>query len=217
MSTVRQNPKAVLFDLDGTLLDSFPGHYAAYVAMFSHFGIAVTKERFLGSYSPNWYRTYEAFELNTDHWETADTVWLAEAEKHRPELFPGVAEVLARLSGEYILGIVTSGSKKRVLNDIDRLDIASFFRVLVTGDDIVNPKPAPEGLEIALRELSIRADEAVYVGDALADFEMASAAGVRFFGVPSEFANLAAGHSDYQIHPITDLPNLLAADRMNKN
>jgi pyrophosphatase PpaX len=207
--TIEQSYKAVLFDLDGTLLDSFPMHYVAYEAMFSRFGIAMSKELFLSTYSPNWYRTYEAFGLAEEHWEAANDLWLTEAARHTPLLFPGVAEVLAELRKSFSLGIVTSGSKSRVLRDLDHTGIATHFTTVITGDDISEPKPAPEGLEIAMRQLSISAIEAVYVGDAHADFEMARAAGVRFFGVPSDFANLVSDHPEYEIHAITALPDML--------
>lgn len=201
--------KAVLFDLDGTLLDSFPMHYVAYEAMFSRFGIAMSRELFLSSYSPNWYHTYEAFGLAKERWEEANELWLSEAARHAPQLFPGVVEMLTELNKSFALGIVTSGSKTRVLADLDRTDIAPFFETVVTGDDISEPKPAPEGLEIALRQMSVSAAEAVYVGDAHADFEMARNAGARFFGVSSEFANLEADQEEYCIYPIASLPDLI--------
>ena len=104
---------------------------------------------------------------------------------------------------------MTSGSKSRVLRDLDRTGIAGYFKSVVTGDDIRHPKPAPEGLETALNELAVSPNEALYVGDAHADFEMARAAGVRFFGVPSEFANLASDHPEYEVRLIGELPRLL--------
>jgi pyrophosphatase PpaX len=201
--------KSVLFDLDGTLLDSFPMHYIVYEAMFSRFGITMSKELFLRTYSPNWYRTYEAFGLAEEHWNAANDLWLSEAAKHSPELFPGVNDVLTELNKNFGLGIVTSGSKSRVIEDLARTGIASYFETVITAGDITQPKPAPEGLEIALRHLSITAAEAVYVGDAHADFEMAQAAGVRFFGVRSEFANLTDDHPDYDVHPLDSLPGLI--------
>ena len=201
--------KAVLFDLDGTLLDSFPMHYVVYETMFSQFGIAMSRELFLSTYSPNWYRTYEAFGLAEEHWNAANDLWLNEAAKHAPELFPGVKDVLAELNKCFALGIVTSGSKSRVIEDLDRTGIAQLFKVVITAGDISQPKPAPEGLEIAMRELSVAASETVYIGDAHADFEMARAAGVKFFGVPSEFANLTDDHPDYDVHPLISLPGLI--------
>ncbi len=206
---MRAKPKAVIFDLDGTLLDSFPMHYLAYEEMFAKFDIEMNKEVFLSTYSPNWYQTYEAFGLAEEHWESANLAWLEAANRHLPELFPGVADMLLRLDENFELGIVTSGSKSRVTSDLTRLDIAGHFTTIITGDDIQNPKPAPEGLEMALRELSISPGEAVYVGDAHADFEMAKMAGVRFYGVPSEFANLSHDHPEYGIYEITSLPEML--------
>jgi HAD superfamily hydrolase (TIGR01509 family) len=201
--------KAVLFDLDGTLLDSFHLHYAAYEEMFNHFGIEMSRELFLTTYSPNWYRTYEAFGLSEEHWERANSLWLEAAATHTPELFTGAREILHELKTNYVLGIVTSGSKSRVTNDLERLAIADHFSAIVTGDDITEPKPAPEALELALRYLSISPDEAIYIGDAHADFEMSRAAGVPFIGVASEFVNLVEDHPEYDIHPITSLPRLV--------
>ena len=201
--------KAVLFDLDGTLLDSFHLHYAAYETMFGHFGIEMSRELFITTYSPNWYRTYEAFGLDEEHWERANLLWLEAASTHAPDLFPGVIELLAELQNDYVLGIVTSGSKTRVTNDLERLAITEYFSSIVTGDDITEPKPAPEALELALNQLSISPSDAIYVGDAHADFEMSRSAGVPFVGVASEFINLVEDHAEYDIHPITSLPELV--------
>lgn len=201
--------KAVLFDLDGTLLDSFHLHYSAYEVMFRNFGIAMSRELFLSTYSPNWYRTYEAFGLEKEHWERANYLWLEAAATHAPELFPGVDEMLNELMIDYVLGIVTSGSKSRVTNDLGRLAIASHFSSVITGDDVTKPKPAPDALERALNDLSVTPDQAIYVGDAHADFEMSRAAGVPFVGVASDFVNLVEDHPEYEIHPIGSLPDVI--------
>jgi HAD superfamily hydrolase (TIGR01509 family) len=209
----RKEYKAVLFDLDGTLLDSFSVHYEVYEVMFARFGIRITKEGFLSTYSPNWYETYRAMGLPEEQWDAANSCWVEEAEKRSPGLLPGVYETLTRLREHFILGLVTSGSRSRVLKDVERTGVRDFFRTIVTGDDIHIPKPAPEGLDLALRGLGMGPDEVVYVGDALADYEMAKACGVHFLGVRSGFANLDPGHSGYELHTITDLPEVLRGMR----
>jgi phosphoglycolate phosphatase-like HAD superfamily hydrolase len=84
-----------------------------------------------------------------------------------------------------------------------------FFKTIITGDDIQSPKPSPEGLEVALRNLDKQAGEAIYIGDSTADYEMAKAAGVYFIGVSSKFNSLNANHPDYSIHLLNDLPKLM--------
>jgi pyrophosphatase PpaX len=201
--------KGLLFDLDGTLLDSFPAHFMAYQAMFARFDIHVTEERFLNSYSPNWYHTYEEMGLPRESWEAANLHWLEEAAKRPPELFAGVPEMLSALQNNYALGLVTSGSRRRVANDLERTGLFHFFQAVVTGDDADNPKPAPDGLHLALRVMGLEASEAVYVGDAHADYEMARAAGVAFLGVASAFTNLISDPPYLRMNSITELPELL--------
>src|SRR4051812_14800529 len=138
------NIKGLLFDLDGTLLDSFSVHFEVYEIMFAHLGIQLTKEKFLSSYSPDWYITYQAMGLSKDHWDAANSLWVGEAEKRAPELFPGIQEMLSKLRSSYRLGLVTSGTRSRVIKDLERTGIQDHFETVVTGNDILKPKPSPE-------------------------------------------------------------------------
>ena len=82
-----QNINTLLFDLDGTLLDSFAVHLEVFKATFAQFDIHLTEEIFLSSYSPNWYKTYEAIGLGKEDWAAADAFWLKEAEKKNSTTF----------------------------------------------------------------------------------------------------------------------------------
>ena len=203
--------RGLLFDLDGTLLDSFSAHYQAYERTFARFGIRMTEEEFLSSYSPDWYRTYEAFGLPREVWEAANQYWLEEAANREPDLLPGVKETLIQLSEDYAMGLVTSGSKIRVTRDLERTGLGPLFQTVVTGDDVRRPKPSPDGLELALSELGIGPGEAVYVGDAIADYEMARSADVGFLCVVSGFTGSDAGYSFIRMGSIADLLKLLKA------
>ena len=201
--------RGVLFDLDGTLLDSFSSHYEAYERTFARFGIQMSREKFLSSYSPDWYQTYEAMGLPRETWAAANDYWLEEAAKRDPDLLPGVKETLAELCKGYALGLVTSGSRSRVTRDLERTGLGPLFRIVVTGDDVQRPKPSPDGLVMALGELAMDPGEAVYIGDALADYEMARAADVGFLCVVSEFTASHSDHSFTRMQSISDLLGLL--------
>ena len=132
-----KNINTLLFDLDGTLLDSFAVHLEVFKTTFAHFGIQLTEEIFLSTYSPNWYKTYEALGLRKEDWAAADAFWLKQAEKKTAQLFPGVNKTLIKLNGNYTLGLVTSGSKSRVLRDLKATSISHFFKTI---EEFTNPK-----------------------------------------------------------------------------
>ena len=200
--------RAVLFDLDGTLLDSFSAHFAAYQATFTHFGIATSLEHLLRVYSPNWLEVYRGMGLAEQHWSDADAIWLAEAARHTPQLFPGAQELLEGLRQRFTLGLVTSGSSERVRRDLERNGLAGRFQVIITGGDVCQPKPDPEGLLNALGQLRVAPSQAIFVGDAAADAHMAQAAGVPFIGVLTQFSgDLPAG--DYlRVRSLPELAQL---------
>lgn len=204
-----QQLKAILFDFDGTLLDSFPAHYKAYKVTLEHFDMEITPELYRQTYTPNWFAMYEAFGIPRDKYEEADHIWLAEVSKHQPQLFPQTRPLLDALSSKYSLGLVTSGSRDRVFRDLASTAISDSFEVIITGDDISNPKPDPEGLLIALDRLEIQPRQALYVGDAREDCLMAEAAGVSFVGLATEFATVSDVETCFKLASLNELKSYL--------
>src|SRR5262252_6589702 len=90
-------PKALIFDLDGTLLDSFSIHFESYRATCAHFGITITQETFRAAYSADWNHTYGALGIPQDDWGAASRLWRSEAAKQQAQLFPGVKVALLKL------------------------------------------------------------------------------------------------------------------------
>ena len=117
--------KAILFDFDGTLIDSAPDHLRAYRASLAHYGIDLTPERYFATYSPNWHQMYAALGLPQTAWEEADAAWLAEVANHESPLFPGVVPLLSNLGQRSTLGLVTAGSRSRVMQQLKR---TGFFQ-----------------------------------------------------------------------------------------
>jgi len=106
--------KGVLFDWDGTLLDSFHADSSAYLAMFGEMGIPWGIDELAEHYSPNWYDVYRAAGLAEHHWDAADTSWRKHYSAFRPKLIAGAREVLSTAARRYRLGLVTSGDRDRV-------------------------------------------------------------------------------------------------------
>jgi HAD superfamily hydrolase (TIGR01549 family) len=192
--------RAVLFDWDGTLANTAEASFRCYQKLFSTYGIAFDRAAFQRTYSPNWHLTYTALGLPAERWAEADSRWLEHYGEEEVALIEGARDALGRVEEAGLrLGLVTSGDCARVGRELAALDVARLFAAVVCAEDIVNRKPHPEALLLALDRLRLDPAQAAYVGDSPEDVEMARAAGVWAVGVPGGFPNrdaLAASAPD---------------------
>ena len=192
--------QAVLFDWDGTLVNTAEASYRCYEKLFGSYGIAFDRDAFRRTYSPNWHLTYSALGLAKDRWAEADQRWLSHYCEEEIVLIEGAREALLRVRAAGLrAGLVTSGDRVRVSRELADLGMAELFEVLVCAEDTVRRKPDPEPLLLALQRMRLAPAEAVYVGDSPEDVQMAQTAGVRTVGIPGGFPNreaLAAARPD---------------------
>jgi HAD superfamily hydrolase (TIGR01509 family) len=192
--------RAVLFDWDGTLVDSAQRTYGCYVKVFSGYGIEFDHAAFARTYSPDWYRTYEEVGLAREHWAEADARWISCYEAEPSRLLPGASEALARLArAGFAQGLVSSGDGSRVRREIRALGLDRYFGAVVCGGETARRKPDPEPLLLALERLDVPPAAAAYVGDSPEDVAMARSAGSFAVGIPGAFPNreaLAASRPD---------------------
>lgn len=180
---------AILFDWDGTLIDSYPAGFLASMAVAERFGIPFDRQRFLETYSPNWYHTYRVVGLPETEWDTADRIWLACYAQQVSELYPFARDTLSVLRGSgYQLGIVTSGNRTRVQAELARFGLTETFAVVICHEDADEKKPHPQPLLNALRSLGRKAAETAYVGDRPEDVEMGARAGAFTVAVESQYS-----------------------------
>jgi HAD superfamily hydrolase (TIGR01549 family) len=207
-SKYRNRLRAVLFDWDGTLVDSAEASYLCYQRLFESFGISFDRDRFERTYSPDWYATYRAVGLPESQWSDADARWLDQYKQTPNALLPGAFEALRRLVNTGLrLGLVTSGDRSRVRHETVALGVFDLFEVLVCAHDVPRPKPAPDPLLRALSLLSIPASRALYVGDSPEDVSMAHDVGVFSIGIPGGFPNreaLLVSRPDYLARDLAD-------------
>jgi HAD superfamily hydrolase (TIGR01549 family) len=193
-SMTRPNPlRAVLFDWDGTLVDTSEASYRCYVRMFTEFGIAFDRETYASTYSPDWYHTFRCVGLPQERWADADTRWLAHFAEETIALIDGAREALELLARHGVkVAIVTSGSRPRIERELAAHAVAHHFQHVVCGDDGHRRKPHPDALHAALETLNIAPHEAAYVGDSPEDVMMARAANVFAVAVPGPYPNREA-------------------------
>jgi HAD superfamily hydrolase (TIGR01549 family) len=205
--------RGVLFDWDGTLLNSHAADAAAYLAMFRAMGVPWGLAELEQHYSPDWYRVYRAAKLPKHKWDAADQVWREHYSLHKPKLIVGARRVLSRLGVRHRLGLVTSGDRDRVHRQLKEFELWDTFAARVCSGDTVERKPHPAPLQLALRRMRLDPADTVYVGDAPEDLQMARRTGVRaaiavLGAFPTE-KRLRAAKPDALLESIQELPKAL--------
>ena len=161
--------ECIVFDWDGTLLDSFAADAQAYFGMFDALGMSFSMEELKRHYSPNWHRVYRAARLPRAKWEQADRLWMRFYKKQQPELQPGAMRVLRALDRRFTLALVSSGSRSRVRRQLREHQVSEMFRAKVCSEDAPRRKPHPAPLRMAMDQLRLEPQACVYVGDAPED------------------------------------------------
>jgi HAD superfamily hydrolase (TIGR01509 family) len=212
MSRTPFHARVVLFDWDGTILNSYAADQRAYLSMFRALGIAWSAAEVDRYYSPDWYRVYRAARIPKLHWERANRLWRTAYRAEQPPLLAGARTTLRILARRFELGIVTAGSRGRVRRQLRDFGLCDHFSACIFSEDTSRKKPHPAPLQLALARIGAEPEECVYVGDAPADIEMARRAGVRAVGVLGPFpcaAQIRSARPDLLLASIRELPRHL--------
>jgi phosphoglycolate phosphatase len=223
--------KAVVFDLDGTIID-FNIDYKAVRAEVRNFLISEGLPQCLFSLNESIFEMLEKAEISMRNngesenkikklrkkaFQIAEKLELEAA--HITNLLPGVTEILKTLRNMKLkMGISTINSRKCTSYVLERFGISHFFDAVVTRDDVPEVKPNPVHVEIALKTLNVKASEALMVGDWIGDIKAAGELGLITVGFPTGFATakqLIDAGANYIITSLIDLPTLI--QQINKN
>jgi pyrophosphatase PpaX len=181
--------RAVLFDWDGTLVDSLGAFQHANAAVMAAFGLPWDEAIYRQHYVPDWRLMYLKLGVPAERLDEANELWHTTfAQADDVIAFDGVEGALAGLGATGCrLGIVTAGDRVIVEPQLEATGLGGLLSVRVYGDDLPVHKPDPAPLRRALELLGLEAhpEEVAYVGDAPTDMRMACAVGVRAVGIAS--------------------------------
>ncbi|HEY6270593.1 MAG TPA: HAD family phosphatase [Terriglobales bacterium] len=184
--------RAVIFDLDGVIIDSHPAHKQAWKTFFDSLGKEVSDDEllfvlegrkreailrhFLGDLTDEEVKHYGA---------RKDALFCGSALELK--MIAGFSEFLECLEGAGLpVALASSGSHKRVAYVLNQLDLQRRFRVVVTGDDVVNGKPDPSIFHIAATGLEVSPADILVCEDAVCGVEAAKRAGMKCLAIAAD-------------------------------
>jgi HAD superfamily hydrolase (TIGR01509 family) len=177
--------KAVLFDLDGVLVDSYDAWFHQFQDALRHFGFEPICEEV---FRLHWGQSTE-HDVNTFMPGVAVDAVRQYFHDHYDEYMPYLKttpyahRVLKQLKClGLMLGCVTNSHRIIVQHILHYLRMDRLFDVVITADDVIHPKPAPDMLVETCKQLDIMPQHALFVGDTDTDFRAGTAAGCRVIG-----------------------------------
>lgn len=192
--------RAVLWDMDGTLIDSEEFHWISWRDAMADEGIAITRAQFLSSFGqrndsiiPQWLgngATPERVERISD---TKEVRYRQLIRERGISALPGVSGWVRRLHEQgWLQAIASAAPRPNIEVVLETLGAAHRFQAIVSAEDVSNGKPDPEVFLKAALRVGVAADRCVVVEDAPAGVEGARSAGMRSIGVSRNGRILAA-------------------------
>ena len=189
------NNLVILFDLDGTLIDSTPAILESFAAAYEAHGLSVPpQERIVPMIGVPLSAMFERLGVSAariDSFVAAYKRHYRAVSREMTVLLPGAEEAVREAAGFARLGVVTTKTGKYSVELLEHLGLMPFFEVLVGSEHVTRHKPHPEPILKAIDAMAADPSRTWMVGDTPMDLEASAAAGVRAVGVTCGYADEA--------------------------
>ena len=210
--------KAIIFDLDGVLLDSVGRDIAITVQVFNKFGYSITQsdEQYIIGWHPADRISVFAEKFNMSPEEQQ---LIVEAEKRlyrelwdsTSKLLPGVKECLDTMKTKGLtLALATTSTGESVSQFLEKFHLHGYFSLILTREDVFTRKPNPEVYTKAWNELGYKSEEIIVVEDTEIGVRAAKSAGLPCVAVPNDYTKAQDfSGADYVIKSIGELTRIV--------
>ena len=192
---IKDQIKAIIFDMDGVIVDSEPLHKESFLQVWKELGYGNNH----GIHFPDFYGTSDR------------TVWKAFIDKHQPKMhidelillreqrlikllrekkpiFDGVLPLIQHLTSYYPIGLAT-GSVHHIIDEILKMDeLRQYFRCIVSSEDVSLPKPSPEIFLLASKKLNVEPKYCCVIEDTINGIKAGKAAGMNVVAITNTFS-----------------------------
>ncbi|MBW2976173.1 HAD family hydrolase [Candidatus Woesearchaeota archaeon] len=190
MPKTKAKLNAVLFDLDGVLIDSFDAWHSVFNHVRSDLKLkTISKEEFrknvwggsIQADAKNYFKGRDIKELEKSYRE------LISGYAGKTKLLPDAENVLKKIKNKNIkIGLVTNTFRKPVLDTLKFHKIGKYFDAVVSFDDVERAKPYPDAVIKLCEKLNVAPEEAILIGDTKNDYKAGKAAGCFVVGLNTE-------------------------------
>lgn len=206
--------QAVLFDLDGTLVDTAPDLGYALNLQRARHGLPFLADETIRPYASHGSRGLLeiGFGLFPDHasFESMRAEYLdlyTQVMTRAPVLFPGMADTLNQIEQHGLRwGIVTNKPRRFTVPIVAALQLQQRAAAVISGDDAPQPKPSPQTLLLACERMQIDPQSVLYIGDAERDVQAGNAAGMKTLVALFGYLGAADQPTQWGAHALIDTP-----------
>ena len=215
--------KIIIFDFDGVILDSENSHFIAFNEGLKKLNINISEDEYYSKYislddrgvitnvvnDKNISVTNEEIDMiiknKNDYFESR----LIDNSK----LFPGVEELIIQLSKNFVLSIGSGANRSEIIKTLKNNNIYDYFEIIVSADEVNNPKPNPETYNRVLDNINtdFNINEIIVIEDSPGGIEAAKSAGLKCIAITNTFDNKKLGKADIIVSNYEDILKYLTS------
>ncbi len=210
-----QKIKAVIFDVDGVLLNSNDAYAHVFAQLGKKYGVPIKEKDVLPHFGEHPERILrELFHRRDVQKAYKEYCGIVKSRRFIAKIreVRGASSAVRKLSKKYKVALISGAIRISLLPALAKFNYRRTVRLIMSGDDVKLHKPNPEGLRKAMKKLKAHPRETLYVGDAPNDVRFAHAAGVRCIAVlTGVFTRSTArkAKADFIVKDVTKLGKLL--------